>query len=267
MTEKWMNLAGKVVIITGGSQGIGEHVVKNLTSNGADVVVADLAENKEQQKNSRACYIKCNVADKSSVENMTKTVIEKYGRIDALVNNAGVNRPRLLVDFYEKNKEYEMSEDDFDFMVNVNQKGVFLCTQAVARQMIKQRSGVIVNMSSEAGIQGSLGQSCYSGTKGAVHSYTMSWAKELGKFNIRVVGVAPSINERTPMNDDKTFAALAYTRGQDANNVSSDYEKVIPLGRPGKLDEVADLIVYLISDHSSYISGTTINISGAKSTR
>ena len=94
-------------------------------------------------------------------------------------------------------------------MVSINQKGVFLCSQAVARHMIKQKNGVIVNMSSEAGMQGSKGQSCYSGTKGAVLSYTMSWAKELGPFNIRVVGVAPSINERTPMNDDAAFAALA----------------------------------------------------------
>ena len=98
-------------------------------------------------------------------------------------------------------------------------------------------------------------------------SYTMSWAKELGPFNIRVVGVAPSINERTPMNDDEAFEALAYTRGQDPKDISADYEKVIPMGRPGKLDEVADLICYLLSDRASYISGTTINISGAKSTR
>ena len=263
---EWMDLTGKVIIVTGGSRGIGEHVVKILRRNNATVIVADLTPNPDYESEN-ILFINCNVAKKDSVDAMVKEVIDKYGKIDGLLNNAGVSRPRLLVDFYGEKPEYELSEDDFDFMVSINQKGVFLCSQAVARHMIKQKNGVIVNMSSEAGMQGSKGQSCYSGTKGAVLSYTMSWAKELGPFNIRVVGVAPSINERTPMNDDAAFAALAYTRGQDPNNVSSDYEKVIPMGRAGKLDEVADLICYLLSDRASYISGTTINISGAKSTR
>lgn len=265
--EQWMDLTGKVVIVTGGSQGIGEHVVKTLRANGAVVVIADLTENQEFAKDEKIFFVKCNVAKKESVDAMVDQVIERYGKIDGLLNNAGVSRPRLLVDYYGEKPEYELTEDDFDFMVNVNQKGVFLCSQAVARHMIQAKNGVIVNMSSEAGQAGSKGQSCYSGTKGAVLSYTMSWAKELGAFNIRVVGVAPSINERTPMNNDEAFAALAYTRGQDPNNVSSDYEKIIPMGRAGKLDEVADLICYLLSDRASYISGTTINISGAKSTR
>lgn len=98
-----------------------------------------------------------------------------------------------------------------------------------------------------------------------MHSYTLAWAKELGQFNIRVVGVAPDVNERTPMNNDATFEALAYTRGTDPKNTTSDYTKIIPLGRPGKLDEIADLISYLVSEHASYITGTTINISGGKS--
>ena len=265
--KPWMDLSGKVIIVTGGSQRIGEHVTKALCRSGANVVIADLMENEKFAKNKKVHFIKCNVAEKVSVDAMVKEVIEKYGKIDGLLNNAGVSRPRLLVDFYGKRPEYELSEEDFDFMTNVNQKGVFLCSQAAARHMIQAKTGVIVNMSSEAGMQGSKGQSCYSGTKGAVMSYTMSWAKELGPFNIRVVGVAPSINERTPMNDDEAFEALAYTRGQDPKDISADYEKVIPMGRPGKLDEVADLICYLLSDRASYISGTTINISGAKSTR
>ena len=237
--EKWMDLNGKVVIVTGGSQGIGEHVVQNLRANNAFVVVADLRIN--------------------------ENFIEKYGKIDAIVNNAGVSRPRMLVDYYGQKPEYELTEDDLDFMYNVNQKGVVLCAQAVAREMIKQKSGVIINLSSQAGIHGSKGQSAYSGTKAAVHSYTMAWAKELGPFNIRVVGVAPDVNERTPMNNDAAFEALAYTRGTDPKNTTDDYTKTIPLGRPGKLDEVADLIAYVVSDHSSYITGTTINISGGKS--
>lgn len=183
------------------------------------------------------------------------------------MNNAGVSRPRMLVDYYGDHPEYELTEEDFDFMTNVNQKGVFLCSQAVAKVMVKQKSGVILNMSSEAGLEGSKGQSCYSGNKAAVHAFTMAWAKELGAFNIRVVGLAPGINERTPMNSEENFKALAYTRGQDPTQVHSDYSGIIPLGRAGKMTEIADLISYLASDHASYISGTTINITGAKSTR
>src|SRR5699024_4628583 len=207
------------------------------------------------------------VSKKSSIEKVVKEIEDKYGKIDVLVNNAGVSRPRMLVDYYGEKPEYELSEEDFDFMTSVNQKGVVFCSQAVARVMVKQKSGVIINMSSEAGLEGSKGQSCYSGNKAAVAVYTKDWAKELGQFNMRVVSVAHGINERTPMNNDEAFRALAYTRGMDPNNVSDDYKAVIPMGRPGKIEEIADLISYLASEHASYISGTTINITGAKTTR
>ncbi|SEO86706.1 sorbitol-6-phosphate 2-dehydrogenase [Amphibacillus marinus] len=265
MSSKWLDLSGKVVIVTGGSMGLGEKMVDNLTANGAFVISVDLVENDAQKENVSVDFIKCDISNKKDVEQMVDKVFQKHGRIDGLVNNAGVSRPRMLVDYYGEKPEYELSEDDFDFMVRINQKGVFLCSQAVARVMIKQQSGVILNMSSEAGIEGSKGQSCYAGTKAAVHAFALSWAKELGPYNIRVVGVEPGINVRTPMNNDEAFKALAYTRGQDPNNISANYETVIPLGRPGEIEEIADLISYLISDHSSYITGTTINITGGKS--
>lgn len=185
--------------------------------------------------------------------------------IDGLVNNAGVSRPRLLVDVFKEKPEYELSEDDFDFMVNVNQKAVFLMSQSVARQMVEQQSGVIINMTSEAGVQGSRGQSCYSATKAAVNAFTFSWSKELGPYNVRVVSVEPAINVPTPMNSEANFRALAYTRGTDPNHVHKDYKGIIPLGRPGKLEEIADLISFLVSEHSSYITGSVINITGGKS--
>lgn len=265
MNQKWLDLSEKVVIVTGGSMGIGEKMVRNLVANGAIVISADVVTNEAYEKTEHIKYIHCDISDKKSVEDMVSSVYKEFGKIDALINNAGVSRPRMLVDYYGEKPEYELSEEDFDFMVRINQKGVFLCSQAVARIMIKQNFGVIINMSSEAGIEGSKGQSCYSGTKAAVHAFSLSWAKELGKFNVRVVGVAPGINERTPMNDDAAFNALAYTRGQDPTNISTNYESVIPLGRPGKIEEIADLVSYLVSDHSSYITGTTINITGGKS--
>ncbi|ESJ17861.1 sorbitol-6-phosphate 2-dehydrogenase [Salmonella enterica subsp. diarizonae serovar 60:r:e,n,x,z15 str. 01-0170] len=240
--------------------GLGEKMVENLHANGATVVYADLSPNQTFSQCDDITFIKCDVTDKKEVENLTQSVVAKFGHIDGLVNNAGVSRPRLLVDVFKEKPEYELSEDDFDFMVNVNQKAVFLMSQSVARQMVEQQSGVIINMTSEAGVQGSRGQSCYSATKAAVNAFTFSWSKELGPYNVRVVSVEPAINVPTPMNSEANFRALAYT-----NHVHKDYKGIIPLGRPGKLEEIADLISFLVSEHSSYITGSVINITGGKS--
>ena len=263
MVSKWLDLNNKVIIVTGGSAGIGENIVANLLANNAEVVIAD--RNPPQVTHPKITFIQCNVAIRTDVQNMVQSVISKFKRIDGLVNNAGVNRARLLVDYYHNDKNHELSDDDFDHMINVNQKAVFICSQEVARQMIKQKSGVIVNIASEAGIEGSKGQSCYSATKAAVHAFTLSWAKELGQFNIRVVGVAPGINEPTPMGNPVHQKDLAYTRGMEVSGVKGNYQQSIPLGRPGRLEEIADLVSYLVSDHSSYITGTTVNITGGKS--
>lgn len=265
MSCKWMDLDGKVVIVTGGSMGIGSHIVETLVKNNAKVVIADMAPCDQYEGNENVMYVQTNVTKMDSVDMMVQKVVDKFGRIDALVNNAGVNRPRMLVDYYNGDPYYENDEDDFDFMFNVNVKGVMFCAQAVARVMIKQKSGVILNMSSEAGMEGSKCQNIYSATKGAVNSFTLSWAKELGQFNIRVVAVAPGINEPTPMGNPEHVKELAYVRGQVADNVATDYQKVIPLGRVGLLDEIADHVVYLLSDHASYITGTISNITGGKS--
>ena len=136
--------------------------------------------------------VQCNVTDPESVKAMMAEILNKYGHIDAIVNNAGINLPRLLVDVKGEKPQYELDAASFDKMFAVNVKGLFLCAQAAAREMVKQGHGVIVNMSSESGKEGSQGQSAYSATKGAVDSFTRSWAKELGKYNIRVVAVAPS---------------------------------------------------------------------------
>jgi sorbitol-6-phosphate 2-dehydrogenase len=264
MSESWLQLENKVVIITGGASGIGSKITANLVKNGAKVVVSDLNVNFGEQADG-TYHIQCDVTNKESVENMIAKVIEQFGTVDVLVNNAGVNLPRLLVDFQGEKPEYELSEKDFDFMVAVNQKGPYLCAQEAARVMVKNNKGVIINVSSEAGMEGSAGQSCYSATKGAVNGFTRSWAKELGKFNIRVVGVAPGINEKTGLTTDAYNEALAYTRGVTVDGLETDYSKSIPLGRPGKLDEIGELVTYLASERSSYISGTTVNISGGKS--
>lgn len=264
MKKNWIDLEGKVVIVTGGASGIGQHISENLKNNGAKVVVADLTVETGEQENGMY-YVQCNVTNKESVDEMVQKAVDQYGRVDALVNNAGVNLPRLLVDVKGEQPAYELNEADFDFMVAVNQKGPFFCAQAVTRHMAQQESGVIINISSEAGMEGSAGQSCYSATKGALNGFTRSWAKELGKYNIRVVGIAPGINEKTGLTTDAYNEALAYTRDVTVEQLGGDYSKSIPLGRVGKLDEIGDLVTYLASDYSSYITGTTVNISGGKS--
>ena len=262
--SNWLGLENSVVVVTGGASGIGKHVVDSLVNAGAQTVVVDLNVKTGDMLDNAYC-VQCNVTDPDSVNEMMKAVIDKYGKIDALINNAGINLPRLLVDVKGERPEFELNADSFDKMFAVNVKGLFLCAQAAAREMVKQGKGVILNMSSESGKEGSQGQSAYSATKGACDSFTRSWAKELGKYNIRVVAVAPGIMEATGLRTPAYNEALAYTRGVKPEDLSTDYSKVIPIGRDGKLDEVGDFCAYLVSDRASYITGTTLNISGGKS--
>lgn len=264
MDQNWLAMEGKVVIVTGGASGIGLHVATTLRDSGATPVIADVTVETGDEVEGIWC-VKCDVTSRESVDNMVTAVVEKYGKIDVLVNNAGVNLPRLLVDIQGERPEYELDEKSFDIMFNINVKGLMFCTQACVKQMLKQGGGVIINMSSESGKEGSQGQSAYSATKGACDSFTRSWAKELGKYNIRVVAVAPGIMEATGLRTPAYNEALAYTRGVKPEDLSTDYSKVIPLGRDGKLDEVGNLVAFLASDRGGYLAGTTVNISGGKS--
>lgn len=264
LADSWLELEGKVAIVTGGASGIGLNITRELIKNGVQVVVSDLNVEEGRQSDS-AYFITCDVTKKESVDRMVAKTVEMFGGVDILVNNAGVNLPRLLVDVKGEKTEYELNEKDFDFMVAVNQKGPYLCAQAAAKEMLKRDKGVIINITSEAGQEGSEGQSCYSATKGAMIAFTRAWAKELGKYNIRVVGVAPGIIEATGLRTEAYNEALAYTRGVTVDGLTTDYSKSIPLGREGKLKEVGDLVAYLASDRASYVTGTTINISGGKS--
>ena len=239
--SNWLDLDGKVVIVTGGASGIGNHVVTTLRDAGATPVIADVSVETGDVKDGVFCT-KCDVTNKESVEAMVAAVVEKYGKLDAIVNNAGVNLPRLLVDVQGERPEYELDEKAFNIMFNINVKGLMYCAQAAAKQMLKQGGGVIINMSSESGKEGSQGQSAYSAT-----------------------AVAPGIMEATGLRTPAYNEALAYTRGVKPEDLSTDYTKVIPLGRDGKLDEVGNLVAYLVSDRASYIAGTTLNISGGKS--
>lgn len=261
----WLNVKGKTVIITGGSSGIGAAIVHELCTLGMNVVNADLQQGSYQAPT--LFFSQTDVTDAESVKQTVEKTIEKFGSIDGLVNNAGINIPALLVDEKLANEgKFQINEAIFTKMIDINQKGVYLMGQAVANQMVLQGYGVIINMSSECGVEGSEGQSVYAATKAAVNSFTRSWAKELGKKGVRVVGIAPGIMEETGLRTLEYETALAYTRGISVEQLRAGYTntKTIPLGREGKLAEVADLVAYFISNRSSYIDGVTVNVAGGK---
>lgn len=264
-TMDWLNIEGKTVIVTGGSSGIGAAIVDELCELGVNVVNADIREG--ENKNDNLVFLKTDVSSRESVEQTVSKTLERFGKIDGLVNNAGINIPALLVDEkQEKNGKFEINDELFDKLVNINQKGVYIMSQAVGRVLVNQGSGVIINMSSESGLEGSEGQSAYAATKAAINSFTRSWSKELGKKGVRVVGIAPGIMEETGLRTIGYEEALAYTRNKTVDQLREGYSQTstIPLGRSGELKEVADLVAYFISDRSSYISGVTLNVAGGK---
>lgn len=259
----WLEIESKVVIVTGGSSGIGNEIVINLLENGAIVYNADLKDSNLNKKNYH--FLQVDVTNRDIVQKAVNEVHNKEGKIDVLINNAGVNLPRLLLDSAGTHPEYEINDKDLNFMFDVNLKGPIWFSQAVTKYFIQQNSGKIINISSEAGQEGSEGQSLYSATKAALIGLTRSWAKELGKYNINVVAIAPGIIEETGLRTKQYEEALAYSRNITVDQLNGDYSKSIPLRRVGKLKEISDLVCYLSSNKSSYITGTTINISGGKS--
>lgn len=263
MTDNWLEIDDKVIVVTGGSSGIGRQIVESFLKNKSIVYNTDLQDNPINHPNYH--FIETNVANKDAVRNTVDIILKEQFQIDVLVNNAGINLPRLLVDWRKEKPEYEINHKELDLMFDVNLKGPVYFSQEVARSFVEAKKGVIINVASEAGQEGSEGQSVYGATKAALMNFTRSWAKELGRHNIRVVAIAPGILEETGLRTPAYEEALAYTRNTSVEQLNGDYSKSIPIRREGKLTEVADLVNYLSSDKSSYITGTTINLSGGKS--
>ncbi|MDN6797457.1 MAG: SDR family oxidoreductase, partial [Lactococcus sp.] len=163
--------------------------------------------------------------------------------------------------------DYELTDGAFDKIFSINVKGAYIVAQGVARIMAVKGKGVIVNMSSEAGLEGSEGQSPYAASKAAINGFTRSWSKELARHQIRVIGVSPGIMEETGLRTLAYESSLAYTRGKTVEELRAGYSNTsaTPLGRSGKLSEVADLVAYYLSDRASYITGITTNVAGGKS--
>lgn len=266
----WLNLENKIAIVTGGASGIGKAISNALSECGMKVAILDKSYSEDAKneiaKNSNILMYQVDITDSSRVKETIEDIHNKFGAIHVLVNNAGVNFPMLLVDYKEENLNLEINQEKMDLMYRINQKAVVILSQLVGKIMTKQKNGVIINVSSESGLEGSEGQSIYAATKAAMNSYTRSWAKELGKHNVRVIGIAPGIIEETGLRTLQYEEALAYTRGKTVEELRNGYTSVtsIPLGRVGKLDEIADVVTFLASERASYIHGITINIAGGK---
>lgn len=243
-----MKLEGKVALVTGASRGIGKAVALALAEAGANVVVnyagsTDKANEVAEQIKSlgrEAITYQCNVSDADAVQSMVKDTIAKFGRIDILVNNAGITRDNLLM---------RMKEDEWDDVINTNLKGVFLCTKAVTRQMMKQRSGRIINVASIVGVIGNPGQANYVAAKAGVIGLTKSTARELASRGITVNAIAPGFIT-TDMTDQLTEEQKEAMLQQ------------IPLAKFGQAEDIANTALFLASDDANYITGQTIHVDG-----
>ncbi|MGC9356734.1 MAG: beta-ketoacyl-ACP reductase [Anaerolineae bacterium] len=247
-----MRLKDKVALITGGAAGIGKATAQRFAEEGATVIICDLSEEegKRVAEEIGGEFYKVNVADRDAVQAWVDEVVEKYGRVDILVNNAGITRDALFVKVKEGELAKQMPEEAFDLVVDVNLKGVFNCTQAVAPYMIKQgEGGVILNASSVVGLYGNFGQTNYVATKAGVIGMTKVWARELGRYQIRVNAVAPGfiLTEMVQKMPDKVLDTM---RGHT------------PLGRLGQPRDIANAYLWLASDEASFIHGTTISVDG-----
>jgi len=242
-----LKLAGKVALVTGAAQGIGKAIAFLLAGNGADIVVSDINLERAEETakeiegtGQRAMAIRVDVANSEEVERMVQTILERFGHIDILVNNAGIARDRLIL---------RMTEEDWDAVLNVNLKGTFNCTKAVVRHMSKQRSGKIVSIASVVGEMGNAGQANYSASKAGVSGFTKTIAREFAQRGINVNAVAPGYIE-TPMTDvlrEKTKEEL---------------KQLIPMDRLGRPEDVAEAVLFLVSEASSYITGEVLNVNG-----
>lgn len=241
-----MGLENKVAIITGAARGIGKTIAQRLAQDGATIVICDLMDEisdtaeELRSEGAKVLPLKVNVTDLEAVESMVETAIEKLGKVDILVNNAGITRDALIV---------RMKESDWDAVLTVNLKGAFICTKAVARSMMKQRSGKIVNIASVVGVMGNAGQANYSASKAGMIGLTKSSAKEMGRRGITVNAVAPGfivskMTESLPEAEKKKML------------------EAVPLGEMGTQEDVANAVAFLVSESARYITGQVLKIDG-----
>lgn len=243
-----MNLSGKIALVTGASRGIGRQIAVTLAGYGATVIVnyngseakANEVVGEITENGGQAEAVQCNVADHEKAKELIDAVVKKYGRLDILVNNAGITRDNLVM---------KMPEEDFDMVISTNLKGAFNCIKHVSRQMLKQRSGRIINISSVSGVMGNAGQANYCASKAGIIGLTKSIARELGSRGITSNAVAPGFI-KTEMTDVL------------AEDVKKAMGEQIPLKRFGETRDVAEAVAFLASDEAAYITGQVLHVDG-----
>ncbi len=237
----------KVAIVTGSARGIGKAIAMKFAKDGYDVVISDILQDVAQETakeiealGQKALVVVADVSKAEDAERLISETVNTFGRLDVLVNNAGITRDNLAI---------RMKESEWDMVLNINLKGTFLCSQAAAKVMMKKRSGRIVNIASVSGILGTAGQANYASSKAGVIALTKALARELGPRNITVNAVAPGyiITEMTEKLPDK---------------VKEEYLAQIPLKRGGTPEDVANVVAFLASEAASYVTGTTLIVSG-----
>ena len=248
-----MRMKEKVVLVTGGAAGIGKATALRFTEEGAKVVICDVNDEAGQETvkllGEDASFYKVNVAKRDEVQKWVDDVVARYGRVDVMVSNAGILRDGQLVKVKDGQLVGQMSEADFDLVISINLKGVFNCAQAVAPYMIRQSGGVILNATSVVGLDGNFGQTNYVATKSGVIGMTKVWARELGKYGIRVNAVAPG------------FTATEILVSMPEKVIDGMKAKT-PLGRLGDPRDIANAYLFLASDDASFITGETLRVDG-----
>lgn len=249
-------LEGKVAIVTGSAMGIGKATALKFAREGAKVVVCDVMAEAGQTvvdeiaaAGGEAFFVPLDVTSADSVRSMVDAALQRWERIDVLVNNAGITRDAMLVKVKDGEVVDQMGEAAFDSVINVNLKGVFLCTQAVAPVMIRQGGGVILNAASVVGLYGNFGQTNYVATKAGVIGMTRVWAREMGRKGVRVNAVAPGfiLTDMVKKMPEKVLAVM---------------QEKVPLNRLGEPEDVANVYAWLASDEASYVNGTVISVDG-----
>ncbi|HRR35401.1 MAG TPA: 3-oxoacyl-[acyl-carrier-protein] reductase [Kiritimatiellia bacterium] len=238
---------GKVAVVTGAARGIGQAIAKRLAQEGADVAICDLQAEWLAETagivegfGRKALPLAVDVGDSEAVTACINEVVKVFGKVDIMVNNAGITKDTLLV---------RMSDDDWDAVLRVNLKGTFLFSRAVAKHMMKQRSGAIVNIASISGVIGTAGQANYAASKAGVIALTKSTANELAARGVRANAIAPGFIS------SKMTDALS-------EDVRKQYLSRIPLGRFGTVEDIANAVVFLASEQSSYMTGQTLHVNG-----
>lgn len=248
-----MRMQDKVVLVTGGAAGIGKATAQRFADEGAIVAICDVNEvagrEAAAELGERGSFTKVDVTDRGSVQAWVDELVDRHGRIDVLVNNAGITRDAQLVKVKDGELVGQLPEEDFDRVIAINLKGVFTCTQAVVPVMIRQGSGAIVSASSVVAFDGNFGQTNYVATKAGVIGMTKVWARELGKYGIRANAVAPGFTAT------EMVAAMP-------EKVQETMRARTPLGRLGTPADIASAYLFLASDEASFITGTVLRVDG-----